>query len=252
MSVRPAFGGAVFAAVWLFAACNAGDVAVYSEVAGGAPGGAGTGGASPAAGAGGAPSGAGGSPAAGAPAGGSSAGLDAQAGAPDMLCRSNADCPGEWLCLKQACPDMEGVCEPRPVCFDMSPAPVCGCNHVTYWNDCLRRQYGVPASTIGDCGAGAHACFKSNDCAFGATCSHLLLSPTSDCGGPPEPGTCWVTPPDCTTATDSRRWQLCDPPPPPGGAGAPSGGAPSTCLSTCQAVQSGRPAKQLPPSAGCP
>jgi hypothetical protein len=251
---------AVFGA-WLFVACNAGDIAVFSEaVAGtsgdasgtgvsggpaGASGSASAGASSIAGGAGiaGASSGAGGSLAGSGGASGGSSGMDAAAGAcDDVVCHGNADCPMNWLCNKQGCQDMMGVCEPRPVCFDSTPAPVCGCNHVTYWNDCLRQQDGVPASSPGECGAGTHPCYMNGDCPPGASCSHLL-PPMTACG-PPTPGTCWVTPGDCSATGDPRSWAPCAPP------GASGGSGP--CVSTCKAVQSGHPYLPLDSGAACP
>ena len=241
----------------LFVACNAGDVAVFSEATAGATNsgnaglsGASAGGGSSGAGAAssagggdtaGATGGAGGSFAGG---GGATGGGSGQAGACDeMMCHGNPDCPPNWLCNKQACPDMTGVCEPRPVCLDSTPAPVCGCNHVTYWNDCLRMQAGTAASTVGECGAGTHPCYMNGDCPPGASCSHLL-PPMTVCGGPLTPGTCWVTPSDCSATGDLRLWSPC---PPPGSAG---GSGP--CVSTCKAVQSGHPHVPLDSGAACP
>jgi hypothetical protein len=255
MSRRAAWACVTLLVAWSFAACNAGDIAVFSEPGAGASGLAGAGslgGAGYTANAGSNASGgsdvaSGAGAGAGALSGGSAptsgcGGMEAAAGAADVVCHSNTDCPPNWLCLKQSCPDMEGVCEARPVCFDTTPAPVCGCNHVTYWNDCLRRQYGVSASTPGECGAGTHPCFMNSDCSDGATCSHLL-PPNTACGGPPAPGTCWVTPGDCSATGDPRTWAPC--PPPGGGPGGP-------CTSTCQAVQSGHPYMPLAAGAACP
>jgi hypothetical protein len=256
MTRRPALTCLALFGTWLFAACNASDIAVFSDAVAGASDSAGlsggpAGAGSPPAGAG-APDLAGGAGVAGVAGGslagsggaqGGSSGGEAGADACDVVCHSNADCPMNWLCLKQGCQDMMGVCESRPVCFDSTPAPVCGCNHVTYWNDCLRQQDGVSASTLGECGAGTHPCNMNGDCPPGKTCSHLL-PPMTACGGPPTPGTCWATPSDCSATGDPRSWAPCAPPGGSGGAGP--------CISTCQAVQSGHPYMPLAPGAACP
>jgi hypothetical protein len=258
MTQRSAFVCFALFGGWLFVACNAGDVTVFSDTVAGAAGNSGGagllgapagGGSSSGAGAAsiagggdtaGATSGAGGSLAGGGATGGGSG----QAGAcEDMICHGNPDCPPNWLCNKAACQDMTGICEPRPVCLDSAPAPVCGCNHVTYWNDCLRMQAGIAASTIGECGAGTHPCYMNGDCPPGASCSHLL-PPMTACGGPLTPGTCWVTPSDCSATGDPRIWAPCAPPGSSGGSGP--------CVSTCKAVQSGHPHMPLDPGAACP
>jgi hypothetical protein len=243
---------------WLFVACDAGNITVFSEAVAGAfgdasgadafgdaSGSAGAGASSIAGGAGafGDASGASASLAGNGGASGGSSGMEAAAGAADIVCHGGPDCPMNWLCNKQSCQDMMGVCEPRPVCLESTPLPVCGCNHVTYWNDCLRQQDGVPASSPGECGAGTHPCYMNGDCPPGASCSHLL-PPMTACGGPPTPGTCWVTPGDCSGTGDTRSWAPCAP---PGGAG---GSGP--CVSTCKAVQSGHPHLPLAAGAACP
>jgi len=261
MTHRAAWARFILFGAWLFVACNAGDIAVFSDAPAGAAGSSGnagvsgglpSGGSSPEAGASsiagggdtaGAVSGAGGSLAGGEGLAGGCLAQDAAAGACDVVCHVKEDCPMNWLCNKQSCQDMMGVCEPRPVCFDNTPAPVCGCNHVTYWNDCLRQQAGIPASTVGECGAGAHPCYMNGDCPPGASCSHLL-PPVTACGGPPTPGACWVTPADCSATGDPRSWAPCAP------SGSSGGSGP--CVSTCNAVQSGHPHMPLDPGAACP
>jgi hypothetical protein len=258
MTRRSAFGCLALFGAWLFAACNSGDITVFSEAAAGVSGSsagvsgsdslagtantAGAGAPSNASGAGAAVSGAGGSLAGGGGATSGGSGMEAAAGASDVVCHGNSECPQGWLCNKLSCQDMTGLCEARPVCFDFIAKPVCGCNHVTYWNDCLRKQDGISASSMDECGAGTHPCFMNGDCPPGATCSHLL-PPMTACG-PPTPDKCWVTPGDCSATGDERSWAPCAP---PGGSG---GNGP--CVSTCKAIQSGHPYMPLDPGAACP
>ncbi|HVW27816.1 MAG TPA: hypothetical protein VHC69_20765 [Polyangiaceae bacterium] len=240
-------------AAFALCSCDGRDVVVFTTPAGGVPANAGSAdGADANRGSGGQPPN-GGSAAAGGPSsnGGAIAGsggtaTDAGGGTP---CQSSQDCSIAWACAKRTCRDMLGVCQPRPVLCDPAAAPVCGCDHVTYWNDCIRQQYGVAASSAGQCGSDAASCFSGGDCGVsGASCSHLL--PAVFGCAPPGPGTCWVTPSDCSAASDSRGWVLC---PPPSGSGPPpsGGGGPPPCKSTCDAIQSGGTYIALPPGTAC-
>jgi len=164
-------------------------------------------------------------------------------GSDGTTCASSADCSPSWFCEKSDCADALGSCVPLHLLLcDESPAPVCGCDHVTYWNDCLRQQSGVSASTSGECGPGARSCNVSSDCpGSGASCAHLL-PPQANCG-PSGPGNCWVTPNVCSSGSDPRRWMPCLP--------QMMGGGQMPCLDTCAAIQSGRPYQPLPPGGTC-
>jgi len=229
-------------------ACDAGEIVVFSAEQAGSAGvmnvaGAGAGGALEP---GGAPAMGGGGGTSGGTVGIASAGQSSagSAGAVGTPCHTSADCDPLWLCAKNSCADEAGVCVARPALPDSTTALVCGCDHITYWNDALRQWYGISASTPGQCVSGARACQMDTDCGAGATCSHLL-PPMTSCSSP-GPGTCWVTPADCPTG-DRPRWSLC--PPPGGGSG---GGQPPACATICQAVQSGCSYMQVPRGEPCP
>jgi hypothetical protein len=159
-------------------------------------------------------------------------------------CTTNADCPPSWFCSKQACEDSVGTCFNTPIFCPPDPMPVCGCDHVSYWNTCVRQSYGVGADRPYECGPnGEHAtpCFTNEDCIVpGLTCAHLL-QPTGDCSDP-GPGACWGTPPDCSNSMQNRRYVAC-PPPPDGSAVA--------CISACDAIQSGDYYVQAPRGMPC-
>ncbi|MEI9935898.1 MAG: hypothetical protein WDO69_01610 [Pseudomonadota bacterium] len=178
-------------------------------------------------------------------AGGSGAAMTGAAGGDlvDKPCQTTDDCDPAWLCQKQDCSEPGGVCLPRPVSDDAAREPVCGCDHITYWNDTLRQQYGITASAAGECKSGARTCISNDDCGSYASCAHLLFN-MSSCGMPGT-GTCWITPNDCLATDDKPHWLPCAPP------GDPSG-PPPPCLTTCEAVQSGRPHSMLPHDAACP
>jgi hypothetical protein len=153
---------------------------------------------------------------------------------PPIVCGDLFDCPAYWYCLKNSCSDATGVCEPRPVFCPWDPFPVCGCNGVTYWNDCLRQQLGSAASTPGECQVNAVPCNVGQDCGFpGAGCARLLF-PDQECPEPesePGPGTCWAIPPDCNEVPDEQRWRHCPFPEDPPGYIPP-------CVNTCWAIRS--------------
>jgi hypothetical protein len=151
-------------------------------------------------------------------------------------CRNNDDCPpSRGVCVKNDCAAEWGECEPEPLFCEATPAPVCGCDNVTYWNDCVRRSAGVPASFPGECRAEAVACNDANDCGVeDAACSRLRSRGDIDMC-PPGPGICWVLPKEHCDPGDSRRWVECVPP------GAPLPPFPPPCIDTCTALMSGRP-----------
>ena len=225
------------------AACDGGEVVVFSAAQ------AGSAASVPSAGASGLATAAG----AGGSVGGSldTAGGGATSGAGggsgdtvDKPCHTIADCDPSWLCQKRDCSDAEGVCLPLPVSDDPVLSPVCGCeDHITYWNDTLRQTYGISSSTSGECKSGARTCLSSNDCGPNGSCSQNL--PSLSACGMPGTGQCWITPDDCATtiASDKPRWLPCPPP------GTQPGAPLPPCLTTCQAVQSGHGYLQAPKNA---
>lgn len=155
-------------------------------------------------------------------------------------CRGNEDCGG-WLCERSGCEATTGYCAPPTVICLPDPTPVCGCDGITYWNDCIRQQTGVPLAGPGECGAAARDCETGGDCGVpGASCSHLVAFGDM-CGR--SRGSCWVLPPECLPSADRRHWQECGLPGPPGAPTAP-------CQTTCEAIASERPAAPPPRRGG--
>jgi hypothetical protein len=149
--------------------------------------------------------------------------MDAQA---PLRCTVPGDCPDGTFCERAACGDAAGTCALFPIQCGNTEAPVCGCDGITYMDDCLRRSAGVSASTPGPCRLeNAVTCRGGQPCPGGSLCARLL-----GLAGPcnPDPlGTCWVVPAVCPIAPTPNRWDSCAPMPSP------------RCLDTCTAIASG-------------
>lgn len=232
-------------------ACDGREVTVFDL-----PGVAGLAGAAGSAGAVAAPGGgtAGGVASAGAGGGGAFAGsggvdsVSGAGGAPDAAgaaggggssasCSSDDDCMPGWLCEIEGCEATTGNCVPWPPLCKPDPAPVCGCNGVTYWNDCIRLQSRARLAAPDQCRATACTCEVGADCMVAdtvASCSHLL-PPGATCGH--GMGSCWVLPAQCPSNADSKMWRECKPP--------DAGGPPPACVDTCTAIASERPFAEL-------
>lgn len=139
------------------------------------------------------------------------------------------DCPVGSFCERAACGDSAGVCQPFPSVCDDDEHPVCGCDGITYFNDCLRQAAGVSFNHPDVCRVGT-TCIDPNGCPSGTECGHLLgLEGDPRSCAPGAAGNCWVLPAMCPRPTRAERWNECTPNP---------GGLP--CIDTCQAIRSGR------------
>jgi hypothetical protein len=166
-------------------------------------------------------------------------------------CADDDDCTGSTFCARGRCGDVGGVCEARPVVCGEEAAPVCGCDGVTYWNDCLRRAAGITAARPGDCTVRPRLCGgrpgppkggggpdHSEGCPRGAFCARLLpASSDSSSTCPPEiMGTCWALPAVCPAQAGADRWVSCGPEAGP-------------CTTTCDAIRTGEPYRR---AVACP
>jgi hypothetical protein len=142
-------------------------------------------------------------------------------------CGGDEDCDADDFCARNMCDDTAGQCEHRPVFCDAGRAPTCGCDGITYWNDCLRRLSGVTAGTPGECAVNAAACTPGS-CPHGASCARIF--PDRDRCPSDGAGACWMLPPQCPPP-DGPRFNRCS--------------DPKSCVSACEAIRSEQPHRPL-------
>jgi hypothetical protein len=152
---------------------------------------------------------------------------------PGPPCTASDECLAGQLCEKAACGDGLGRCVVRPTVCDGETRPSCGCDGVTYLNDCLRRAAGVESiAERGPCQVLARSCDVGTPCPGGAFCARLF--PPNQCGFPAA-GTCWVAPEVCQ-GEQREHFLAC--------------GTASPCLDLCQAVRAEVPLARFP--GACP
>jgi len=151
-------------------------------------------------------------------------------------CASSDDCATDSYCEKEDCSEALGKCKKRPSFCDSTADAVCGCNGVTYWNDCLRKLSGVAAKVEGEC-TDPKGCNDTTACPDpAASCARLAYEP-KDCPRVSN-GRCWVLPETCPKDTASGgKWRKCEPAP--------------TCGGLCEAIRAEVPYVRLAEST-CP
>lgn len=150
----------------------------------------------------------------------------------DSPCASSNDCPSGFLCEKAACGDPLGQClEPPTVCSAFQD-PVCGCDGISYFNDCVRQMSGAVRASRGECKDLARRCnpFTGMECPAGTYCAILQPREGFSC----DPNTfpvpkCWGLPLDCGSSSKGS-YQSCIP------SGSGTGERP--CVNQCQAIES--------------
>jgi hypothetical protein len=155
--------------------------------------------------------------------------IDAGPGRPmPARCIANSDCAPGSYCERRHCEDTTGECHHFPIACADEESPTCGCDGVTYWNDCLRRTAGVSTAEIGQCSYPL-TCSDGVDCPSGAACARLVGADPTFCR-PNVEGTCWVLPVTCPEVASVDRWSVCD-----------ANDTKTRCIDTCTAIRSGKP-----------
>ena len=121
---------------------------------------------------------------------------------PPGKCQDNGDCRASQLCAKAAgaC-ESDGTCKGRPNECPGVYDPVCGCDGVTYGNECEAHRVGVNVAATGECaatgcrtnaecGPDVRYCAKADgDCDGAGACADrpvqcpLIYGPVCGCDG---------------------------------------------------------------------
>lgn len=126
------------------------------------------------------------------------------------ICASNSDCQATEFC-KKAEGDCQGlgVCQPKPELCTILVDPICGCDGVTYSNECESDLAGVSIAHPGECVPSLPLCPDLDNDGY-AVCSAACDPAGKQCGdcndgdfsiNPGAPETCDGIDNDCNTGT---------------------------------------------------
>jgi hypothetical protein len=116
------------------------------------------------------------------------AGLRSCGGFAGEACR-----PGEWCDYPDGSfcggDDTTGICQPRPEACDLLLDPVCGCDGVTYGNECAANSAGVDIASRGECAGTGVPCTNDMPCTGGMVCVGSSCGEVWQCVGTTRPCT---------------------------------------------------------------
>ena len=136
-------------------------------------------------------------------------------------CADTSECLAGQLCEKPACGASLGRCVRRPGFCDGNARPQCGCDGITYWNDCLRRAAGVEAiENHGEC-LNPLLCDTATACPGDALCGRIVFP--NECSRLAA-GACYVLPNTCEGLSSDHFIQC----------------GTSACIDPCTAIRSGQ------------
>ncbi len=138
------------------------------------------------------------------------------------VCSENGDCSPGAYCEKSV-----GACAGSGTCMDIPDgcpdifAPVCGCDGMTYGNDCEAASAGINVASTGECGSTGECalsprvtcCFDAADCSLGGAAGRCVNATCAagaegTCVGPLATGQCWQDS-DCPDDSSGRP-QSCN------------------------------------------
>jgi hypothetical protein len=102
-------------------------------------------------------------------------------------------------------------------------SPVCGCDHVTYWNSTLAEMRGVNLSDLNECTQPKTCGGALGGCSNGARCNVNVEKQSGCAGGSLATGACWVVPNACPKLDAVRECSDL------------------ACISLCQAITNEHP-----------
>lgn len=146
-------------------------------------------------------------------------------------CESDADCavPGMYCDRSETgCRSSVGFCRAMPLLSCSSAfSPVCGCDGLTYFNECLAAKEGASLSGTGECRDPRSRCVPTVPCRVRPSSHGVVVCArvAARCGPPgsaPPPGVCLFMPTNCSGEARACQEQ-------------------NVCLNLCEALQSGQP-----------
>jgi len=100
---------------------------------------------------------------------------------PEVECKTNNDCESGEYCDKFSCDDDQGYCEKMGEICDTKLDQVCGCDDITYGNDCERARAGISLRLYRACPVCDSPCEEGICC---PGCQNTSFCSTNDLGCP--------------------------------------------------------------------